>query len=256
MKRRVSKHMGKAAPTAQVMSAAEVLRWESACRFIAISPRLFHVGRLTRSSRILIYRRWLLFPAGGFRTVDEGSGPPGQTGTCRWEAESGSPDGFPIRCEGDSVAEGLILRQVFRNSENTNLATKLDLVRGIGRDPDGARLGPEPCDHVANGATLELRDHKCPVFRVFPDPQLVDGMAKHLFPRIAVTLLEGSVYVQEPAFRERGDGKRDRARTEYSLELLFRDPASFLGFEESRLDLAEILSLSFQFFPVNRSAFI
>ena len=81
-----------------------------------------------------------------------------------------------------SVANGVVLWQVFRHCENASLAVELDLVCGIGRDPDLARLGPKPGDDVANWATLELRDHKCPLFRIFPDPQFIDGMAEHFFP--------------------------------------------------------------------------
>ena len=163
---------------------------------------------------------------------------------------------FPGVSEDRSITRPGILGYVFGDREDTCLIFNLDSIRGVEAGLDLARFGSKPGDHVANRPALKLRDHERPVLRIFPDPQFMRRMPQHFFSRIAVSAFKGSVDIDKTTFRKGGDGKRDGARAEYFLELLFRDPTAFLGLEQRCLSLAKILDPSFEFFPINGRAFV
>jgi len=109
------------------------------------------------------------------------------------------------------------------------LAVKLNPVGGVGGELDFASLGAKPRDYVSNRPiSLELLDHEYPIRGIFPNPQFVDSVAKHLFARIAVPPLKCSIYVQEPSFLQSRDGEGNGAGTKDFLKLLLREvPVSF-----------------------------
>jgi hypothetical protein len=76
--------------------------------------------------------------------------------------------------------------------------------------------------------------------RIFPNFQFMDSTAQHLFARIAVSLLEGAIHIQEFALPQGRDGEGNWAGTKDFLKLLLRQLSAPLRFRQGGLGLIEI----------------
>ena len=129
---------------------------------------------------------------------------------------------------------------VFGRSENAGFAFELDLTGRVGSELDLAGFCAEPGHHIPDRAPLiEPRNHQSTIARVFPDPQFMHGTSEDLRAGVAISSLESGIDLEESAFFQGGNGKRNGARLKDFFKLFLGRPPAVFGPRQSGFDAFE-----------------